>query len=188
MTFGHLSARELANLWPHGAAHPHIAGCGACRSEYAALAAVLEAARDVTDEADARFTPERLAAQQAQILRRIENTERPARVLRFPLSSRPFPAVRTGARRWIAAAAAAGLLTGVIAGRTFDFGSAWRQTASSQATRARIPVFTSAGGPLATSDERLLVEIEAALVEPRVDELRAIDALTPRAREASYTR
>ena len=38
------------------------------------------------------------------------------------------------------------------------------------------------------NDERLLREIEDALVEPRVDELRAIDALTPRVREASLGR
>jgi hypothetical protein len=191
MAFGHLSARELADLWPHGGSHPHVTGCGACRAEYDALAQVFLAARDASDEADEHFTPERLAAQQAHILRRLENAERPARVLPFPLSSRPFPNARTGARRWIAAAAAAGLLTGIIAGRALEFGNPWRTRPATQtqtlASRGRPPVLSST--PTAgVNDERLLGEIEAALVEPRVDELRALDALTPRAREASLGR
>jgi hypothetical protein len=192
MAFGHLSARELADLWPHGPSHPHVAGCGECRAEYDALAQIFLAARDASDEADEHFTPDRLAAQQEHILRRLENAERPARVLPFPLSTRPFPSARTGARRWIAAAAAAGLLTGIIAGRAFEFGNPWRTTPQPQpqtlaSSRGRTPVLAS--GPAASvNDERLLGEIEAALVEPRVDELRALDALTPRVREASLGR
>jgi hypothetical protein len=193
MTFRHLSARELSELWPKGAMHPHVAGCRECRNEYDALAAVLVAAREAAGEADAVFTPERLAAQQAHILRRLENAERPARILRFPLSTRPFPGVRNGARRWIAAAAAAGLLTGIVAGRALDFGNPWRtgspsQTQTLASSRGRQPVLTSAGTPAPASDERLLGEIEAALVTPGVDELRALDALTPQAREASFSR
>jgi hypothetical protein len=194
MAFGHLSARELADLWPNGRTHPHLAGCGQCRSEYDALAEVVLAARDAAAEADGHFPAERLAAQQAQILRRLENAERPARVLPFPPSTRPFPGVRTGARRWIAAAAAAGLLTGIVAGRTFDFGSSWSSATLTQPEAEKIahqrsqkPVLTS-GTSATLNDERLLGEIEAALVEPRVDELRALDALTPRIREASLGR
>jgi hypothetical protein len=190
MAFGHLSARELADLWPHGGSHPHVTGCEACRAEYDALAQVFLAARDASDEADEHFTPDRLAAQQAHILRRLENAERPARVLPFPLSSRPFPSARTGARRWIAAAAAAGLLTGIVAGRALEFGSPWRTGPGTQtqtlASRGRPAVLSSA--TTSVNDERLLGEIEAALVEPRVDELRALDALTPRVREASLGR
>jgi hypothetical protein len=192
MAFGHLSARELADLWPHGPSHPHVAGCGACRAEYDALAQVFLTARDASDEADEHFTPDRLAAQQAHILRRLENAERPARVLLFPPSSRPFPNARTSARRWIAAAAAAGLLTGIIAGRAFEFGNPWRTTPQTQtqtlaSSRGRTPVLSS-GAAATVNDERLLGEIEAALVDPSVDELRALDALTPRVREASLGR
>jgi len=192
MAFGHLSARELAELWPDGGAHPHVAKCDDCRAEYDALAQVFLAARDAADEADEHFTPDRLAAQHAHILRRLENAERPARVLPFPLSTRPFPSVRNGARRWIAAAAAAGLLTGIVAGRAFEFGNSWRNSPRVQtetqtlASSSRPPVLTA--GTAMANDERLLREIEDALVEPRVDELRAIDALTPRVREASLGR
>jgi hypothetical protein len=193
MAFGHLSARELAELWPDGGAHPHVSTCDDCRAEYDALAKVFLAARDAADEADEHFTPDRLAAQHAHILRRLENAERPARVLHFPLSTRPFPSARNGARRWIAAAAAAGLLTGIVAGRALEFGNPWRNSPRVQpetqtlASSRRTPVMT-AGTTAGTNDERLLREIEDALVEPRVDELRAIDALTPRVREASLGR
>jgi hypothetical protein len=169
MAFGHLSARELAELWPDGGAHPHVAKCDDCRAEYDALAQVFLAARDAADEADEHFPPDRLAAQHAHILRRLENAERPARVLHFPLSTRPFPSARNGARRWIAAAAAAGLLTGIVAGRALEFGNPWRNSPRVQpetqtlASSRRTPVMT-AGTTAGTNDERLLREIEDALV------------------------
>lgn len=196
MAFGHLSERELVDLWPRGAAHPHVASCGVCRAEYDELAQVLDAAHDAGDEANALFTPERLAAQQAHILRRLENAERPARILSFPVSSRPFPSVRPVARRWIAGAAAAGLLTGIVAGRALDLRGPWhsnRLRPDATVARDRAPALTSASasagdGIRDVNDERLLVELETALLEPRVDELRAIDAFTPRVREASLSR
>ena len=190
MSPSHLSARELVDLWPDGAAHPHLAGCKACRSEYDELTAVLLAARDASDAADAHFTSERLAAQHAHILRRLENAERPAKVLHFPSSSRPTPVVRGGVRRWIAAAAAAGLLTGIFAGRALDFSYARRMSAPALDSTGedRLAVQSAAARPALPTDERLLGEIEAALIEPRVDELRAIDAFTPLVREASFTR
>jgi hypothetical protein len=192
MTFGHLSARELVDLWPDGGTHPHLAGCQACRAEYDDLATVFLAARDAGDGADAYFTPERLAAQEAQILRRLENAERPARVLRFPPAMRPLPVARAGARRWIAAAAAAGLLTGIFAGRAFDFAPTWRHIPATpervSAARDRAATVAAPSVRATTNDERLLRDIEAALVEPPVDELRAIDAFTPRVREATFSR
>jgi hypothetical protein len=191
MSASHLSARELVDLWPDGPAHPHLAGCKACRSEYDELAAVMLAARDASDAADGHFTSERLAAQHAHILRRLENAERPAKVLHFPSSSRPTPVVRGGVRRWIAAAAAAGLLTGIFAGRALDFSFARRgisTPAFDGAGEDRLAVRNAGARPASRTDESLLGEIEAALIEPRVDELRAIDAFTPLVREASFTR
>ena len=46
---------------------------------------------DAAELADAVFTPERLAAQQEQILRRLEQLDHPARVIAFPAASRPEP-------------------------------------------------------------------------------------------------
>ena len=170
----------------------------------------------LAEEADAAFPPERLAAQRARIARRLAALARqqerrtsrravgagsqaaaprsqPARVLPFPVRE---TVVRRPARpvRWVAAAAAAGLLVGLVAGRGFDrrlasgpssVGSA--PSAALRAAPAAEPRPQGARGAPALADllagEPLLVEIEAALASPRVAELQAIDALTPRVRE-----
>ena len=84
-------------------------------------------------EADEIFTRDRLATQQTQIFRRLESLEhRPHHRL---------PTVRTaglgpagGRRRWIAAAAAVGLITGVGLGQLFEI-SRHRQTDAMAQTR-----------------------------------------------------
>lgn len=188
----HLSERDLVELWPDGGSDAHVTACARCRARYDAIVSVLDAAQEAADEADTAITPEGLAAQQAHILRRLENAERPARVLPFPATLRPARASRPDARRWIAAAAAAGLLTGIVAGRALDLGRLnWRapgvSASRAESASRRAPVLT-ATATAATNDERLLGEIESAIVESRVDELRAIDALTPRVREVRLTR
>jgi hypothetical protein len=57
-------------------------------------------------EAEDAFPPERLAAQQAQVMRRLEALERPARVIAFPRFARPVTSSQGHAQRWVAAAAA----------------------------------------------------------------------------------
>src|SRR5213075_3472379 len=75
---------------------------------------------DATTEADEAFPPERLAAQHAQIFRRLEAAERPARVIAFPKFAQPLTSRTSHASRWIAAAAAAGLIVGVGVGQLMD--------------------------------------------------------------------
>jgi hypothetical protein len=77
--------------------------------------------REVTDAsasaADLAFPPERLARQRARILQRIEHLGRRAKVLSFPEPRRRGPFLRPQpVRRWVAGAAAAGLLVGMVAG------------------------------------------------------------------------
>ena len=66
--------------------------CTACRTRFAAVLGWLDdAARSMPRrEADELFPAERLAAQHAQIFRRIEAAERPARVIAFPRFARPL--------------------------------------------------------------------------------------------------
>jgi hypothetical protein len=78
-----------------------------------------EIAQAAAEDADAAFPAERLAQQQRRILDRVDTEPRPARVIAFPAArthdtstSRIRPATR-----WIAAAAMAGLVVGVVAGR-----------------------------------------------------------------------
>ncbi len=102
-------------------------------------------------ETDAVFSPERLRAQRLHVSRRLEHLGHPARVITFPGrtaghqfgSSTPRPV-----RRWVAAAAAAGLFIGVATGLFLDretgrsagrhpWGSTARQTAPHGAGRSR---------------------------------------------------
>jgi hypothetical protein len=192
---GHLTEREFANVWVNGGAHPHLAGCAECRVRYDAFAASLAAvADDLRHEADAAFPAERLAAQQAQVLRRLEALERPVRIIAFPRAARPVIGGQSHVRRWITAAAAAGLIAGVGIGQLLEY----RHTL----TIDRNPVAITAGTHAAAStsrangvlpvsatisDEDLLMGSDA-LARPRVPALGALDDLTPHARDLSPER
>ena len=68
----------------------HLETCAACRARYDAFTDWLADARvDAIAAADEVFPAERLAAQQSQILRRLEALERPARVIAFPKYAQP---------------------------------------------------------------------------------------------------
>ena len=86
--------------------------------------------------------PERLAAQQAQIFRRLEALERPARVIAFPRFTPPGRRLQPARpQRWIAAAAAAGLIIGVGVGPVARLPARRRagRLPSTQARRASAP-------------------------------------------------
>ena len=101
----HVTDADLVALWtdnrlgecPRNAAGTHVRECAACRTRLASLSSWLDGLRnDARQEADDAFPRERLAAQQAQILRRLEAMDRPARVLVFPRFAR---AIRRRPRR-----------------------------------------------------------------------------------------
>ena len=101
----------------------HLHACGDCRTRYSTFASWLATmAVDAHAEADEVFAADRLANQQQQVLRRLEALEHPARVIAFPRGSTPAISVPSGRRRWIAAAAAAGLVVGVGLGQVLEFG------------------------------------------------------------------
>lgn len=191
----HLDDAALVAIWTRAAAgtatspdvrialaDPHVAACAECRVRFDALALWMEEigsdARLATDDA---FPPERLAAQQAAILRRLEASERPARVIAFPKYpvggvTRPSPV-----RRWVAAAAAAGLLVGVGVGQLMDFRHYSNPRSFTPVQRTRVePVRAVAPASTSISDEALLLELEAAAT-PHYEALRAFETLTPRA-------
>ena len=181
----------------------HLTDCSACGERYAAMTQFMETLRvNAAAEADAVFTPERLRAQQQHIARRLDHLGQPARVITFPgcpashhLNS---PAPRF-ARRWIAAAAAAGLFIGVGTGLFLD----WEATRGSSEQRARTAINTAintiarqthlqapavvevARPEWAATDEAFLAEIEFAGDRPRTRELMPFDALTPHVREVT---
>jgi len=188
---GHLSDATLARLWTDGleaggGTHPHLDGCAACRARYDALARWIgDVADTMRDEADEILTPERLAAQQAQIARRLEAVDRPARVLAFPKAARAVISGHSHVRRWVTVAAAACLIAGFGLGQVFPLRQAiHKQEAQAPTTltvqetqdiaRAIVPEST----PL--DNEELLSD---AFTRSHVAALSALDDMTPHARD-----
>lgn len=181
----------------------HLAHCASCHARYDALIVALDESRDMAvARADAAFTVERLAHQRDRIMRRLE-AQFGARILAFPAAS---AAARTPLHarpmlRWVAAAAIAGVMVGVTAGRymnVLDFGAgsrvASRTTAMTPSGAQRpAPVMRAVGTPgPQMNDDEFLSEVDGAIAEPRTPELAAIYALTlqehgaPRVLNAKY--
>lgn len=190
----HLSEDTLAALAtlpvdevPDGA-HTHMTACADCTARLESLVRLLGDVRTTaSDEADEVFDEIRLGRQRDHILRRLEYAGRPARVIEFPRRTRSVRPVRPSAARWVAAAAAAGLVVGVYAG-TYMNGIGGRSPArgrSAHIAAAPQPAQPNAAAHdvLVASDDEILTEVETALVTQRASELAPFDALTPRFRE-----
>jgi hypothetical protein len=193
ITSQHLDDDVFAELWTNAmaedapvAAHPHLQECAECRLRFASFSSWLQELRaDALAEAAGAIPVERLAAQQAQILRRLETAERPARVIAFP--KHPVEATRPASgRRWIAGAAAAAFIAGLGLGQMLNL----RELSSAPSTfpadriadargaSPRVPEVVPARATL--TDDEYLAELEEAST-PRYEALRAYDAFTPRA-------
>jgi hypothetical protein len=180
-----------------GSDRQHLHGCETCTWRYTALAAPLHQLRqDASSEADDVFTPGRLAAQRAAVRHRLEAGTGSPRVVAFPgaqvgrtrLTHRP-------AARWMAAAAAAGLLIGVTAGRMVHVGGgepaapstrAARSIESPRLTAERIsPAITTLPAAVepGVAEMNVLYGIDSAVNRPHVAELSALDEMTPHPRE-----
>lgn len=193
----HLSDDAFADLWSTAVtggqpvADPHLASCAQCRSRYAAFTDWLERIHDDAEtDAEEAFPPERLAAQQAQVMRRLEALERPARVIAFPRFARPVSSTQGHAQRWVAAAAAAGLVIGLAAGQLFDIRNLFSPVRSSPAQTSRLAAPQPQGGgsvvPVSmssVSDETLFFGGDPARTTGRLSMLQSIDDITPRARD-----
>jgi hypothetical protein len=189
----HLTDDGLLDAYFTGDGGAHLHACGECRDRYESLARALDQIHDDSvREADEIFNVDRLHEQRERILRRLERHGHPADVLRFPnrLGSRPASHRLLGpARRWIAGAAAAGLVAGLFLGFAVDR----RVTAPLMQTRAALATTiatTISSQGASAQDEEMLTEIEDALNGPnrRVNELRALDLMTipPDLQEVSF--
>jgi hypothetical protein len=192
----HLDDGTLTEIWADAtasgqpASHAHLTTCAQCRARYASFTGWLDRLRDdATAEADDAFPQDRLASQQAQILRRLETLERPARIIAFPRFSRPVTSTPGIAQRWVAAAAAAGLVIGLAAGQFVDIRHRFATSAiqnQPQNTNARLntlpdPPPESGGGVVrpAVSDETLFFGAELVPISA----LQPMDSITPLARD-----
>lgn len=197
----HLTDDAFADLWSTAAASgepvadPHLASCAPCRARYAAFTGWLDSIHDdAVGEADEAFPAERLAAQQAQVMRRLEALERPARVIAFPRFSRPVTSTPGHAQRWVAAAAAAGLIIGLAAGQLVDVRRMFTPARPAPTQTARLttqPVGAPAVVPASlssVSDETLFFGGDPARTTGRLPMLQAMDDITPRARDLERPR
>lgn len=143
-----------------------------------------EYSESVTAEADAAFPAERLARQQSRILQRLEQEGRPGRVIAFPAGHAHEPSTlraRPG-MRWIAGAAAAGLVIGLVAGHlTHDFptrGTVRGPQVVASRPEPGAPALRAVSTTL--SEEEFLGQLEMAIEGTRSASLQPLDELTPR--------
>ncbi len=187
----YLADRGLASLDASDEAPMrHLAHCPACDARYQAVRTAFDDAREAAlAGAEAACSADRLERQRDRILRRIDSLESGPRVLPFPAAGQlghgaPQPRVF---RRWVAAAAVAGLLVGLGVGRmAFNYGvdrttaDARRQIApaASPAPARLAPTMRALHVQSGLNDDQFLSEIEMATAAPRTRELRAIYAFT----------
>lgn len=135
-------------------------------------------------EADSYFDDRALETQRARILSRLEQAGQRARVLPFPVAG---PTVRLGTshpRRWISAAAAAGLLIGLVTGQLLHVmpGDNWvhREPARVQpaAGAPRMAIVPAIANTSLDPEDALLDAIDAAVNRQGAFDLRAFDDLT----------
>jgi hypothetical protein len=195
MTQLHLSDDRLIEVClleaPSIVEQQHLGACARCDARRARLRSLLDDVSGVAAaEADAAFPPERLARQQARILSQLQHDGRPGRLIAFPAGNAHEPTVsRTRpSTRWIAAAAVAGLVIGVIAGRFgHDYPLGRPGGARIAVTRTvDAPELRTAGSTgvireisAAVSDEEFLSQIEIAIDGPAAAALQPLDDLTP---------
>lgn len=162
----------------------HILQCAACEVRRAALAQMLsDIGMAAETEADAVFSAERLSRQQARILQRLEQDGRPARVIAFPAGHPQGPSLlrQHPTSRWIAAAAAAAFIMGLLAGHLAHEFPGQRAVRMADTAPPRATGTTLRAATIPVSDEELLDEIEIASASAGPAALRRIDAVTPRA-------
>jgi hypothetical protein len=178
---GHLSERTLVEALMTGDRPLHLDRCDICATRAVEMNRWLDAVKTAAVEAaDEAFPQERLAAQQLQIQRRLEQLDEPARVLTFPRQPR-LDQRDAGRRRvapaWVGVAAAAGLVIGVIGGQAMARLNPpltpvpAAPAAAVPAPDAAEPV--TAGAPWAAD----LEDVDAFMP----DALSALNVLTPRA-------
>jgi hypothetical protein len=179
----HLSDDQLLESYVLATHEGHLSACGECRARFDDLVRALDELReDAVSEADAVFTTERLHEQRERIVRRLERHGHPAEVLTFPSrsgSQQTAHRLLGPARRWVAGAAAAGLVAGLFLGFAVD-----RRVGSISSRRSGMPAAAASAAnwrqaSAEPQDEQVLTEIDEVLSGPhRLLEMRTLDDMT----------
>jgi hypothetical protein len=185
----HLSDDRLVEVWidrtATAAEDAHLSACEACRARRLRLELMFtEISNAAEAEADAAFPEDRLAAQRARILHRIEQDGRPAKVIAFPAVGAPDvrPLRTRPAARWIAGAAAAGMAIGVLAGfLAHDLPAVGHpgRTAAIGPSASRPAAAAPRAVNAVLNEEEFLGEIELAIEGPHLAVLQPLHDLTP---------
>ncbi len=194
MRRGHVSEADLAKALLTNDRPRHLDRCDLCADRALELGRWLDEVKTVADaELDAAFPAERLAAQQAQILRRLEQADEPARVIEFP--RQPVRVAReTHGRRvapaWVGVAAAAGLIVGVISGQVAarherPVAQAAAPAPAMDLSSTPAPAATPAGLNAPRSNDPSLLDLDLEGFTPAT--LRVFDDATPRLVSNRYT-
>ncbi|HKV99258.1 MAG TPA: hypothetical protein VJN96_05515 [Vicinamibacterales bacterium] len=187
---GHLSEQALITAVMTGDRPAHLDRCDLCAERAVELGRWLDAVKTTgVESAEAAFTPERLAAQQVQIMRRLEQLDEPARVIAFPSQTR-LQRDSTGRRvaaGWLGVAAAAGLVLGVISGQvSARMGMHPVQVRTEQPVAPAVqPTVEAVVEPGAPIDASLL---DMDLDSLNVPALAVADSMTPRATQVALNR
>jgi hypothetical protein len=167
----------------------HLDSCDVCARRALDLGRWLDDTRTLAvDAADAAFPAERLAAQQSQVLRRLEQIDEPPRVIAFPAATTSQPrelARRRVAPAWVGVAAAAGLVVGVVGGQV-SARLSHTSAASPQQGRVAAPAPPPVAVPVTPQPVQaslLDLDLEGVTPEP----LRGIDDITPKLVPSRYT-
>jgi hypothetical protein len=197
MRRGHVSETDLAKALLTGDQPRHLDRCDLCADRAAEMGRWLDEVKAVADaEVDAAFPAERLAAQHAQIMRRLEQGDEPARVLEFPRQSARIARETHGRRvapAWVGVAAAAGLVVGMISGQMtarHEMPAATPETSASALDAPATPTASPAPAtPASLSGPRhegpSLLDMDLEGYTP--DTLRVFDEATPRLIASRYT-
>jgi hypothetical protein len=178
---GHLSEDALVDIWSTGVRTAHLDQCDICASRATEISRWLEGVRALgRADADATFPEERIVAQRDQIMARLEQLDRPAKVISFP--ARASQAIVAGAGRgvspgWLAAAAAAGLMLGVFSVELRY--SVWPASSVADGGSAEV---ASAGPAVAGASSSFDASIlsDDPYSHPQLGQLNAMGELTPR--------
>jgi hypothetical protein len=155
------------------------------RDDDARLSGALDAYRAAAHaDADSHFDDRALEAQRLRILARIEQAGQRAKVLPFP-GAEAITRVGAGtSRRWISAAAAAGLLIGLITGQLLHVmpGDNWvhREPArlAAEPAPSRMGIVPAVVNTSLDADDALLDAIDRAVARQGASDLRAFDDFT----------
>ena len=191
MTNAHLSDDRLIEVCldrvPELRERQHLDLCEDCERRRADIARLLTDVSDVAiAEADAAFPAERLAKQQTRILQRLEHEGRPGRVIAFPAHGQEAVPLRARpGMRWIAGAAVAGLVIGLLTGHLVRDLTGGRMQPVQAVASLQQPESALRTVPTSLSEEEFLGQIELATQGSGSLVLRPLDDLTPRVWEVA---